>query len=73
MLCAVSARGVGTGPIFGGWNGLEAASAASEASAADGEQRMCAAEPGEFYLDLRLEHKLQTAMRRQRGAQPRFR
>jgi hypothetical protein len=63
---------MGTGPIFGGWDGLEAASAASAVSPAGGEQRMSTAEPGEFNFDLRLEHKLQTAMRRRRVAQPRF-
>jgi hypothetical protein len=73
MRRAVSARRIDAGPIFGDWDGLEAASAASTVNPADGKQRTRAAEPGELNFDLRLEHKLQTAMRRQRGAQPRFR
>src|SRR6516164_1718973 len=62
-----------TGPIFGGWNGSEAASAASIRGPAAGERQISAAEPVALNLDLRLEHELQTAMRRPRGTQPRFR
>jgi hypothetical protein len=69
---AASAGRADTGPIFGGWDGLKAAGAASEALA-DGERSMNAAEPDELNLDLRLEHELQTAMIRQRRARPRFR
>jgi len=49
-----------TGPIFGGWNGLKAAGAASGVAPADGERSMNTAEPDELNLDLRLEHELQT-------------
>src|SRR5262249_32588026 len=62
----VLAPDVGTGPIFGCWDGPETASAASEIGPADGERRMTTAELGRLGLDLRLEHELQTAMRRQR-------
>src|SRR5215469_12384542 len=66
----VSAPDGGTGPIFGGWGGLETASAASKRDPADGERRMSTAEPGQLDLDLRLEHKLQTTMGRQRCTRP---
>src|SRR5262249_1494457 len=65
----VSAPDGGTGPICG-WDGLETASTASERDPADGERRMSTAEHRYLDLDLRLEHKLQTAMGRQRCTRP---
>jgi hypothetical protein len=72
-LRAASARAGGMRPIFGEWNGSETASLASGQGSRAGERRMNAAVPIEANLDLRLEHELQTAMRRQRGARPQFR
>src|SRR6516165_10395147 len=65
---AVSAGGEDSGPIFVAWSGPEVASAASIARPAFGKRNT--AEPFDIDLDLRLEHKLQTATRRQRGARP---
>jgi hypothetical protein len=67
---AASAGREQIGPIFVDWYGPEAASAASGKGAAVGERQTHTAEPFNTNLDLRLEHKLQTAMRRQRQAQP---
>ena len=60
-------------PIFGEWNGSETARAARHQGSHAGARRMNAAVPTGMNLDLRLEHELQTAMRRQRGARPQFR
>jgi len=72
-LRAASAREEGVRPIFGERDGSEAASAASWQDSYAGKRRMNAAVLLEANLDLRLEHELQTAMRRQRMARPQFR
>src|SRR6516225_4963775 len=64
---AASAPSEETSPIFVEWSGPEVASAASIEGPAAGKQQTITAEPFYGNLDLRLEHKLQTAMRRQRG------
>src|ERR1700751_69659 len=74
---AASAGGEETGPIFVEWSGPEGASTASIERTAVGKRQTNTAQPFAVNLDvklgLRLEHKLQTAMRRQRGTPPRFR
>src|SRR6516162_1286336 len=70
---AASAGGEETGPIFVEWSGPEVASTASIERPAVSKRQTNAAEPFDVNLDLRLEHKLQTATRRQRGTRPRFR
>jgi len=65
-LHAASAKREKIGPIFGEWNGSDAASAASVNGLPAGKHWMNAAEPIEDKPYLRLEHELQTAMRRQR-------
>src|SRR5215813_5008 len=67
---AASAGGDDTGPIFVKWSDPEVASAASIERSAVGKRP---AGPFDGNLDLRLEHELQTATRRQRGTRPRFR
>jgi len=59
--------------FFGEWNGSDAASSASVNGLLVGKHWMNAAEPVEDKPYLRLEHELQTAMRRQRWAPPQFR
>src|SRR5436305_15326838 len=49
---AASAGRADTGPIFGGWDGLEAAGTASGVAPADGERSMNTAEPDELNLEL---------------------
>jgi len=71
MFRAASARQQGTRPIFGEGDGSETARVAS--GSGPGERRMNAAFRSCWDLNLRLEHELQTAMRRQRGTQPQFR
>ncbi len=73
LLRAASAREEGVRPIIGEGDGSEAASAASWQGSYIGARRMNAAVLLEANLDLRLEHKLQTAMGRQRVARPQFR
>src|SRR5262249_25650479 len=68
---AASAGGEDNGPIFVDWSGPKVASTASRARPAIGKRNT--AEPFYIDLDLRLEHKLQTATRRQRRARPWFR
>jgi hypothetical protein len=70
---AASAGGEETGPIFVEWSGPEVASAASIERSTVGNRQTYTAEPFDADLDLRLEHKFQTATRRQREARPRFR
>jgi hypothetical protein len=70
---AASAGGKETGPIFVEWSGQRVASAASIKGLAAGKRQTHSAEPIDGSLDLRLEHKLQTATGRQRTARPRFR
>jgi hypothetical protein len=70
---AASAGGEKTGPIFVDWSGLGVASAASIKGSAAGKRQTHTAEPFDGSLDLRFEHKLQTATRRQRTARPQFR
>src|ERR1700741_3084708 len=69
---AASAGGEKTGPIFVELSDPEVASAASIEKPAIGKRQANAAGPFGVNLDLGLEHKLQTATRRQRGARPRF-
>src|SRR6516225_8425662 len=70
---AASAGGEETGPIFVKRSGPEVASTASVERPAAGKRQTGTAELFNVSLDLRFEHKLQTAMRRQRGTRPRFR
>src|SRR6516225_8626232 len=60
-----------TGPIFGGWNGSEAASAASIRGPAAGERQIGAAEPVALNLVLRLDQDPHTATSRPGRAQAR--